>query len=183
MSERLADVLEHSASFVALSNKTVRATETAAAALRRLHIQRERVLACCRRCDDARALMSCSSQVALARESGDLDTAVQLLNRAIAIARDGGAGAAGEVASAEELQRQLMSVADEVEAQTRDAAAAHDDERFDKLLRIMCQCDCNARAAACLSRGISTRVAAKASAALSQLQSVRPPCPPPAEPP
>jgi hypothetical protein len=176
LSERLADVLEQSAAFVALSDKTVRATETAAAALRRLHTQRERVLACARRCDDARALMSCSSRVAAARESGDVGAAVQLLNRAIAIARDCGAGAGGG-ASVEDLQQQLLSVADDVEAQARDAAAAQDDGRLDTLLRILCACSCGPRAAACLSRAASSRVSTKASAALAQLQSVRLPLP------
>ncbi len=140
LSERLADILEHSASFVALSNKTVRATETAAATLRRLHTQRERVLACSRRCDDARALLSCSSEVAAARASGDSDAAVRLLNRAIAIARDGVCGSGGG-ASVEELQRELASVVHDVEAEALAAAvspSALDGDQLERLLRTLC---------------------------------------------
>jgi hypothetical protein len=176
MSERLAAVVDKSASFVALSNKTVRATETATATLRRLHTQRERILACSRRCDDSRALMSCSSQVSAARSSGDNGTAVQLLNRAIAIAREGGTGGVGGGATVDELQRELLSVADDVEAAARAAAAAasHDDTGLEQLLRILCSCHCNTRAADCLLNAISSRVAFKSSAALAQLQSVSP---------
>ncbi len=168
-------MLEKSAAFVALSNKTVRATASAAATLQRLHTQRERVLACSRRCDDSRALMSCSSQVAAARLSGDSGTAVHLLNRALAIARDSAASAVVGGATVDELQRELLSVADDVEAEARAAAVAEDDVRLEKLLRILCSCSCNARAATCLLNAISSRVASKSAAALAQLQSVRTP--------
>jgi hypothetical protein len=80
--------------------------------------------------------------------------------------------------SISELQQELSSVADDVEAEARSAATSsspEDDLRLDKMLRILCSCSRNARAEVYLSQAISIRVTVKSSAALAQLQNVRAP--------
>ncbi len=65
---------------------------------------------------------------------------MRLLNRAIAIAREGGGGGAGGTL-VEELQRELASVAHDVEIEAHAAAAlpsSLDDDRLERLLRTLC---------------------------------------------